>query len=247
MLPSNSVLRGGHGLYYPTSAAQGIRDRTATYPFNDARTMNNPAGGWPTAGETSGTSPITGGTLKPFGNTPTANYVPVNLRNPRTQQWNVTYEQQIPWQSSIRFSYIGAKQTGQIVGRDINMIAPSDNPFGTTLGDGVTPCDPINNGDCAYSDADMARLKFPALGDYVLGYGNLGHSLTKSFQTQLQRQAKSIFFSAAYTYLDQNSSGLDLGNSSLGGAAYNPFQPDSDYGPERFTSRHPSVCNGAND
>ena len=61
-------------------------------------------------------APITGGTLKPFGNTPTANYVPVNLRNPRTQQWNVTYEQQIPWQSSIRFSYIGAKQTGQIVG-----------------------------------------------------------------------------------------------------------------------------------
>ena len=208
---------------------------------------NNPTGGWPTAGETAGTSPITGGTLKPFGNTPTANYVPVNLRNPRTQQWNATYEQQIPWQSSIRFSYIGAKQTGQIVGRDINMIAPSDNPFGTTVGDGVTPCDPINNGDCAYSDADSARLKFPALGDYVLGYGNLGHSLTKSFQTQVQRQAKSIFFSLAYTYLDQNSSGLDLGNSSLGGAAYNPFQPDSDYGPESFTSRHRIVGNGVFD
>jgi hypothetical protein len=247
MLSSKSVLRGGYGLYYPTSAAQGIRDPIATNPFNNARTMNNPTGGWPTAGETAGTSPITGGTLKPFGNTPTANYVPVNLRNPRTQQWNVTYEQQIPWQSSIRFSYIGAKQTGQIVGRDINMIAPSDSPFGTTVGDGVTPCDPINNGDCAYSDADMARLKFPALGDYVLGYGNLGHSLTKSFQTQLQRQAKSIFFSVAYTYLDQNSSGLDLGNSSLGGAAYNPFQPDSDYGPESFTSRHRIVGNGVFD
>jgi hypothetical protein len=247
MLSSKSVLRGGYGLYYPTSAAQGIRDPIATNPFNNARTMNNPTGGWPTPGETSGTSPITGGTLKAFGNTPTANYVPVNLRNPRTQQWNATYEQQIPWQSSIRFSYIGAKQTGQIVGRDINMIAPSDNPFGTTVGDGVTPCDPINNGDCAYSDADSARLKFPALGDYVLGYGNVGHSLTKSFQTQVQRQAKSIFFSLAYTYLDQNSSGLDLGNSSLGGAAYNPFQPDSDYGPESFTSRQRLVGDGVFD
>jgi hypothetical protein len=247
MLSSRIVLRGGYGLYYPTSAAQGIRDPIATNPFNNARTNNNPTGGWPTPGETAGTSPNTGGTLKPFGNTPTANYVPVDLRNPRTQQWSVTYEQQIPWQSSIRFSYIGAKQTGQIVGRDINMIPPSDNPFGTTTGDGVTPCDPINNGDCAYSDADAARLKFPALGDYVLGYGNLGHSLTKSFQTQVQRQAKGIFFSLAYTYLDQNSSGLDLGNSSLGGAAYNPFQPDSDYGTESFTSRQRLVGDGVFD
>jgi len=247
MLTSKSVLRGGYGLYYPTSAAQGIRDPIATNPFNNTRTYNSPTGGWPVSGSTTGTSPINGGTLKPFGNTPTANYVPVNLRNPRTQQWNVTYEQEIPWQSSLRFSYIGAKQTGQVVGRDLDMIAPSDNPFGTTIGDGVTPCDPINNGDCAYSDADAARLSFPALGDYILGYGNLGHSLTGSFQAQVQRQTKALYFSLAYTYLDQNSSGLDLGNSSLGGAAYNPFEPDSDYGPESFTSRQRVVGNGVFD
>ena len=58
------------------------------------------------------------------------------------------------------------------------MIPPSDNPFGTTTGDGVTPCDPLNNGDCAYSPADNARLKIPALGDFVTGFGNVGHSLT---------------------------------------------------------------------
>lgn len=117
----------------------------------------------------------------------------------------------------------------------------------SSIGDGVTPCDPINNGDCAYSEADNARLKFPALGDYVLGYGNLGYSLTKSFQTQVQRQVKGIFFSLAYTYLDQNSSGLDLGNSSLGGAAYNPFQNNSDYGPGSFTSRQRLVGDGVFD
>jgi hypothetical protein len=247
-LTPKSVLRGGYGLYYPTSAAQGIRDPIATNPFNNGRTMNNPTGGWPTGGSgSSGTSPISGGTLKPFGNTPSANYVPVNLKNPRTQQWNATYEQQIPWQSSVRFSYIGGKQTGQVVGVDLDMIAPNDNPFGTTTGDGVTPCDPINNGDCAYSDADNARIKFPALGDYVLGYGNLGHSITSAFQAQAQRQANGLSFSVAYTYLDQNSSGIDTGNSSLGGAAYNPFQPNSDYGPESFTSRQRIVANGIYD
>ena len=35
-LGSKSVIRGGYGIYYPTSAAQGIRDPIATNPFNQA-------------------------------------------------------------------------------------------------------------------------------------------------------------------------------------------------------------------
>ena len=248
-LTDKSVLRGGYGMYYPTSAAQGIRDPIATNPFNNSRTKKSVAGdpplqGWPTGGEGSGTSPISGGTINGFGNTPSANYVPVNLKNPRIQQWNATYEQQIPWQSSMRFSYIGSQQSGQIMGIDLDMIAPSDDPFGTTTGDGVTPCDPINNGDCAYSPADMARMRFPALGDYVLGYGNNGHSFTTSFQAQAQRQANGMTFSVAYTYLDQKSSALDTGNTSLGGETYNPFQPESDYSRDGYTSTHRVVAYG---
>ena len=243
-----TVVRGGYGIYYPTSAAQGIRDPIATNPFNQSRTKKTVAGGaplsgWPSGGS-SGTSPLSGGTLSGFGNTPSANYVPIDLKNPRVQQWNATVERQLPWLSSIRLSYIGAHESGQIVGHDLNMIQPSDNPFGTTTGDGVTPCDPLNNGDCAYSDDDNARLKIPALGDYVTGFGNVGHSLTNSFQAQAQRQARNLTFSVAYTFLDQKSSGLDVGNSSLGGDAYNPFQPDSDYGPDSFVSRHRVVAYG---
>ena len=147
-----TVLRGGYGLYYPTSAAQGIRDPLATNTFNQARTKrqvsatdpvgSTPLSGWPSGGETTGTSPFSGGVVKGFGNTPSANYVPVDLKNPRIQQWNATVERELPWQSSLRFSYIGSQQSGQIVGRDLNMIPPSDNPFGTTTGDGITPCDP---------------------------------------------------------------------------------------------------------
>ena len=248
-LNDKTVLRGGYGLYYPTSAAQGIRDPLATNTFNQGRTKrtvagNPPLSGWPVGGETVGTSPISGGIVSGFGTTPSANYVPFDLKNPRVQQWNATIEREIPWQSSLRFSYVGAHQSGQIIGRDLNMIPPSDVPFGTTVGDGINPCDPANNGDCSYSPEDNARLKIPALGDYVAGFGNVGHSLTSSFQAQAQRQASGFTFSLAYTFQNQNSSGIDGGNSSLGGNTYNPFQPDSDYGPDSWVSRHRVVAYG---
>src|SRR5205823_1840494 len=39
----NSVIRGGIGVFYPTSAAQGIRDAMASAPFNQGVTYNNTA------------------------------------------------------------------------------------------------------------------------------------------------------------------------------------------------------------
>jgi hypothetical protein len=48
----------------------------------------------------------------------------------------------------------------------------------------------------------------------------------------------------SYTYLDQKSSGLDTGNSSLGGVTYNPFQPNHDYGQEAFVPHNRFVAYG---
>jgi hypothetical protein len=173
--------------------------------------------------------------------------VPVNLKNPRVYEWNATFEQQLQWQSTVRLSYIGAHQTGQIVGVDLDMIPPSNEPFGTSTGDGVTPCDPVNNGDCNYSAADNARITFPLLGDFVTGFKNFGHSFTSAFQAQMEHRASHFTFSLAYTFLNQNSSGLDNGSDSLGGGAYNPFDPNSDYGMDSFVSRHRFVAYGIYD
>jgi hypothetical protein len=251
-LTNSSVLRGGYGLFTPTSTAHIIRDPMATNTFNQTYTKRPVAGdpplqGWPTPGETVATSPNAGGTASGFGNTPTANSVPVDLRNPRLQQWNATFEQQLRYQSSIRLSYIGAYITGETTGRDLNMIPASDNLFGVTTGDGVTICDPADQGNCAYSEADATRIRFPALGDNVTQFGNNGHGLTSSFQAQVQRQAKGLTLSIAYTYLEQKSTGVDTDNDSLGGVAYNQTDPGSDYGTDSYVSHHRIVAYGVID
>ncbi len=166
------------------------------------------------------------------------NVVPVGLQQPRIQQYNVTFERELAPNTSVRVSYLGSTLSGLIAGVDLNAIKPSDTPFGTTIGDGVTACDPIDAQDCDYSPADLARQAFPGLGDWLMSYGNFGHGRSNAFQAQLEhRYSHGLMLNASYTYLDQKSTGLDTGNSSLGGVAYNPFQPNHDYGQEAFVPK----------
>ena len=115
-LGDKSVVRAGYGLYYPTSAAQGIRDPIATNGFNqslskrpaDADGNPTPLQGWP--GFSHGFSPMTGGTIRTgFGGLPSINAVPVGLEQPRIQQYNVTFEREIIRDASIRLSISAAR------------------------------------------------------------------------------------------------------------------------------------------
>jgi hypothetical protein len=165
-LGDKSVIRAGYGFYYPTSAAQGIRDPIATNPFNQGVTKGNidsegnpapiPLKGWP--GFAHGFSPLDGGVVASgFGGLPSINAVPFGLQQPRIQQYNVTYEREIVRDTSVRFSYLGSTLSGLIAGVDLNSIVPSDNPLGTTTGDGITPCTPGD--DCNFTAEDLARFR----------------------------------------------------------------------------------------
>jgi len=57
-LGDKSVVRAGWGVFYPTSAAQGIRDAIGTNPFNQGVTSRKTLEGWPSPSQ-DGISPIT--------------------------------------------------------------------------------------------------------------------------------------------------------------------------------------------
>ena len=233
------VIRGGYGFFYPTSAAQGIRDPLATNQFQVGLTKRataaTPLGKWP--------RPLDGGTVTSLSGLISANWVPFGLQSPRIQQYNVTFERDLGWDTAIRVSYLGSKMSGLISGVDYNLLAPSNQPFGV-LNDTGGICSP-DDGDCAISPADRARKPFPDLGDYLTAFGNFGHGRSNAFQTEVNRRFTHGFqFNFSYTLLDQKSTAPDTGNSSLGGTAYNQFSPERDYGMDAFTSRHRIVTYG---
>ena len=162
-----------------------------------------------------------------FGGLPSINAVPVGLEQPRIQQYNVTFEREIIRDASIRLSYLGSSMSGLIGGVDLNEIPASDVPFGTTIGDGITHAIQSTRRLRLFSRRPC-RQPLPGLGDFLASYGNFGHGRSNAFQAQFEkRYSHGLMFSMSYTYLDQKTTSLDLGNSSLGGLAWNPFYSES--------------------
>jgi hypothetical protein len=173
--------------------------------------------------------------------------VPFDLQQPRIQQYNVTFERELGWDSAVRVSYLGTRMHGLITGVDYNMIPANDTPFGTTTGDGVTACSPAAN-NCQLSPDDFARLPYPSLSDFLIGFGNTGRGRSHAFQVEANRRMTAGFmFNVSYTLLDQKSNAPDTGASSLGGTNYNQFEPNGDYGEDGYVSRHRFISYGVFD
>jgi hypothetical protein len=253
-ITDKNVLRGGYGIYYPTSAAQGMRDALATNAFNQGvvkRGTSGFPGGINPAGGTfpRGITPFSGGTITVGDPTDfsslAANAIPFNLQSPRIEQYNVTFEREFKGNTALRVSYVGSRQHGLIAGRDLNELPPNNVPFGTLNGDG-DPCSPIEDEDCVVSPQDAARRPFPLLGDYLATYGNTGTGHSHALQIEVNRRfGRGLTFNASYTLLDQKSNGIDSGNSTLGGTLYNQFAPNVDFSRDSFVSRHRFIAYGA--
>ena len=246
-----TVIRGGWGVFYPTSAAQLNRDALARPGFNQRITRTgtaaNPLSGLPGGINPRGITPFAGGGVDTLqGGAPAFAAIPFDLQSPRIEQFNATVERELGWDTGLRVSYLGTRMHNLVAGFDLNMIAPSDVPFGTRTAAGL-PCNPDNQ-NCVLSAADAARLPFPQFGDFIAIYQNFGRGKSNALQFELNRRfVRGLTINATYTLLDQQSSGLDVGGSSIGGTVYNQFNPEGDYSPDSFVSRHRFVSYGVYD
>ena len=119
-ITDKSVIRGGYGIVYPTSAAQGMRDAIATNTFNQTVRTNQRVGLPAVLTRQGGNfgrglTPFNNAVLRQFRGI-AANAIPFDLQAPRIEQFNATFERELMNDLGIRVSYIGARQHGLIAG-----------------------------------------------------------------------------------------------------------------------------------
>ncbi len=214
---NKTVLRGGLGYFYPTQAAQGIRDALSRAPFRYSVTRDNPVYTQAFSTGTLLTSPS-------FG----VNGVDVDLESAEVLQYNLTLERELPGTLGVRATYMGSRMKKLLVNRDINTLPPS-----TTFFD---PDDP----------SMLDRLPYPTLGAFLNVVENAGDGRFDALQFEVRRPfIGGLQFEAAYTLAYTDSNAPDLGNSSLGVIQYNPYDIEADRGPDPNVTRHRFVANAA--
>jgi hypothetical protein len=214
---NRTVLRGGWGRFFPTSAAQGIRDALSRSPFRYAITRTAPQ--FDRAFSTGNAS-----NRSLFA----VNGVDLALESPEAFQYNVTLERELLAATAVRVSFIGTQFRGLLVNRDINTVPPSTVPF-----------DPDN-------PEDRQRLPYPSLDPYLNVVENSGSGFYRALQVEGRRRlSRGLAFGAVYTLASSESTAPDLGNSSLGVVQYAPYDVELDRGPDPNVVRHRFVIDAS--
>lgn len=112
----DSSIRGGYGIYDGRIFQSVFSQSGATLRFNppNAFFYNNTGAASPTFNPRNLQDPTNGFIFVP-GPQSTRHSITIvdpNLEMPYTQQWNLTFERQLPWQSAMRLSYTGNRGIG---------------------------------------------------------------------------------------------------------------------------------------
>ncbi len=155
-----SVLRAGWGIFYDLATTQ-VAVSDSRYPFGN-NNYTNPveSGQFPLPASSAAPPPISAVNSSISGVDP-------NLKLPRTQEWNVAFEQSLGAVQSLSASYVGARGRRLLLTEGI--IAPNNNvPYAAVVGNYGT------------SDFDALQLQFHrrlSRGLQALASYQWGHSI----------------------------------------------------------------------
>jgi len=210
-----TVVRAGFGLFHPTVAVQGVRDLLAT---NEFRYYQDYTGGG-LQNAYSGGTPFVDPTA--FGN----QGIDPNIQSPDIYQYNLTFEREIGGNMGVRLSYIGSTMRKLLTDSDYNILKPNTEPFG-------------------WDEASFERLPYYPYGTYMDIVENKGEGQLHALQAGITRRWRNgLAFDVVYTYADSDTTVPDSGNSTIGVVLYNPWEPDSDRGPDINVVKHRVVAN----
>jgi hypothetical protein len=213
-----TVVRGGFGLFHPTTAVQGLRDLLASNMFRYSNTRSAPPLQHGFSGGESSIDPTD------FGN----QGIDPNIKSPDIYQYNLTLEKEIPGDMGLRVSYLGSTMRKLLVDKDFNTLPASTNFFSGDLSDPET----------------RARLPFPLYGYYMDNVANRGEGQFHAGQIELARRWRNGFaLDIAYTLAHSDSNAPDAGNSSVGVVQFDPSDIEKDRGPDPNVVKHRIVMN----
>ena len=208
-LTSNTVLRGGAGIFYSDTQGQEIQGKLDMPPISATIALTgNPTGPpnvladrmFPTLAD----SPS--GTLSPFSVNP-------NDRTPYVEQWNLGIQHTFGPSILFEVAYVGS------VGKQLNW-RYNQNQATSLPGPTNIPL--------------AQRRPYPSWGDIeTFAWG--AHSSYNSLQAKLEKHlSHGLSLLVGYTW----AHALDTIGSDSGSGPQNPYDPNADYGNSDFDVRH---------
>ena len=204
---NKTVIRAGAGVFYDTFFTNISNNTAATFPNSLGGELfgaDSGGRGLPLALESIATIPASAN--------PTNLREPVtdNLRQPRTYQWNLNVQRELPGKLIAQVAYVGTRGTGLFANEQFNPRVNSNSLF-----------------------APGAREN-PSLGSIVVR-GNRGDSIYHSLQTEVTRNVGRLSLRGAYTWSRSIDNASEIFVTCGGATRWQDVKdPRSDRGPSCF-------------
>jgi len=202
---NRTVIRAGAGIFYDTFFTNISNNTAANYPNSLGGQLFGTTGrGLAQALESVAAIPATSNPSNLLES------VTNNLRNPRTYQWNMNVQRELPGKLIAQVAYVGTRGTRLYDNEQLNPRIPSDMLF--------SPGPRMNPND----------------GSMVVR-GNRGDSIYHGFQAEVNRNVGRLSLRGAYTWSRSIDNSSEVFVNSGGASRWQDLKdPRSDRGPSAF-------------